>query len=71
MADRSFMREKGDPLGQAAPTHIGDYRVIAKLAQGGMGELFVAVAANDPSGEQPCVVKRILPRVAHDQGLIR
>ncbi len=42
---------------------IGNYRVIEKLAVGGMAELFLATRADDDSG-QVVVIKRLLPHLA-------
>lgn len=49
------------------PTQFGEYRLLRKLAQGGMAELFLA---QGPDGGV-CAVKRILPHLAHEEGFIR
>lgn len=49
------------------PTQFGEYRLLRKLAQGGMAELFLA---QGPDGSI-CAIKRILPHLAHEEGFIR
>lgn len=46
---------------------FGDYRLLSKLAQGGMAEIFLA---ENPAGEL-CALKRILPHLAHQENFIR
>ena len=45
----------------AQPTRIGRYELLARLAVGGMGELFVARLEGAAGFEKLFVVKRILP----------
>ena len=49
------------------PIEFGEYRLLRKLAQGGMAEIFLA---QNRAGEF-CAVKRILPHLAHEEGFIR
>src|ERR1043166_1669447 len=45
---------------------LGRYEVLAKLATGGMGEIFLARIAGVAGFEKLCVIKRILPHLADD-----
>jgi serine/threonine-protein kinase len=49
------------------PIEFGDYRLLRKLAQGGMAEIFLA---QDQKGGI-CAIKRILPHLAHEESFIR
>jgi serine/threonine-protein kinase len=50
----------------SVPTRIGPYRVLARLASGGMGEVVVARRAWTTGFEQAVVIKRVLPHLASD-----
>lgn len=52
------------------PIPFGRWRLVERIAVGGMAEVFAAVRAGDPSG-RPYAVKRILPLVAEDEDLVR
>jgi serine/threonine-protein kinase len=54
-------------LGESYPVEFGEYRLLRKLAQGGMAEIFLA---QDQKGEI-CAIKRILPHLAHEESFIR
>jgi serine/threonine-protein kinase len=54
-------------VGENYPIEFGEYRLLRKLAQGGMAEIFLA---QDGKGEI-CAVKRILPHLAHEESFIR
>ncbi|PKN56819.1 MAG: serine/threonine protein kinase, partial [Deltaproteobacteria bacterium HGW-Deltaproteobacteria-14] len=54
------------PLG-----HIGRYELLAKLAVGGMGEVFLARTTGTGGFEKRLVIKRILPHLADDPEFIR
>jgi serine/threonine-protein kinase len=54
-------------VAQNAPIQFGDYRLLRKIAQGGMAEIFLA---QDHKGNV-CALKRILPHLAHEEGFIR
>ena len=54
------------PLG-----HIGRYELLAKLAAGGMGEVFLARTTGTGGFEKRLVIKRILPHLADDPEFIR
>jgi len=49
------------------PIEFGKYRLLRKLAQGGMAEIFLA---QGPKGKI-CAIKRILPHLAHEESFIR
>jgi eukaryotic-like serine/threonine-protein kinase len=49
-----------------APARLGRYELIARLATGGMGEIFLARLEGAAGFEKLFVVKRILPHLADD-----
>lgn len=51
------------------PTPFGRYVLQERLAQGGMGEVFRAVAVGEHGFEKPVVVKRVLPAHAGREDL--
>src|SRR5438132_354325 len=53
------------PGGQA-PARLGRYELLARLATGGMGEIFLARLEGAAGFEKLYVVKRILPHLADD-----
>src|SRR5262245_1704776 len=55
----------GSP-GANAPDRLGRYEVLARLATGGMGEIFLAGLEGAAGFEKLLVVKRILPHLADD-----
>ncbi|HEU4734616.1 MAG TPA: serine/threonine-protein kinase [Kofleriaceae bacterium] len=54
----------GNPV--AAPARLGRYELLARLATGGMGEIFLARMEGAAGFEKLFVVKRILPHLADD-----
>lgn len=54
-------------MADSFPIEFGKYRLLRKLAQGGMAEIFLA---QGPKG-QICAIKRILPHLAHEESFIR
>lgn len=52
-------------------TRLGHYRLIRRLAVGGMAELFVAVAEGAGAFEKPVAIKRILPRLAQEPEFVK
>src|SRR5688572_20582118 len=52
--------------GSQAPTRLGRYELLARLATGGMGEIFLARLEGAAGFEKLFVVKRILPNLADD-----
>lgn len=49
-----------------SPVRFGRYTLVARLAQGGMGELFLAQLGESRDFQKLCVIKRMLPQLAHD-----
>src|SRR5260370_42688187 len=43
---------------------FGRYLIRERMAQGGMGEVFLAVAVGADGFEKPVVIKRLLPKFA-------
>ncbi len=52
-------------------TRLGHYRLVRRLAVGGMAELFVAVAEGAGAFEKPVAIKRILPRLAAEPEFVK
>jgi serine/threonine-protein kinase len=51
----------------AAGSKLGRYELLARIATGGMGEIFLARLAGAAGFEKLCVIKRILPHLAGDE----
>jgi eukaryotic-like serine/threonine-protein kinase len=47
------------------------YRLVRPLATGGMAELFLGIAQGAGGFEKPVAIKRMLPHLAQDEGLVR
>lgn len=61
------------PAGTAVPREardFGSYQLIAKLATGGMAEIFLARAPGTPGSDGLVVIKRILPHLADDEHFV-
>src|SRR5216684_2169470 len=56
----------GIPGIQSQPARLGRYELLARLATGGMGEIFLARLEGAAGFEKLYVVKRILPHLADD-----
>ncbi len=58
----------GHGVSAAAPqgNTLGKYRLIAELGQGGMAEVYLAVARGPAGFNKLCVIKQIRPRLAED-----
>ncbi len=56
----------GIPGVQSQPTRLGRYELLARIAIGGMGEIFLARLEGAAGFEKLYVVKRILPHLADD-----
>lgn len=54
-------------MAESFPKTFGRYKLLRKLAQGGMAEIFLA---QDERGGI-CAIKRILPHLAHEESFIR
>jgi len=48
------------------PEYLGRYRVVKRIATGGMAEIYLACAAGLEGCDRPVVIKRMLPRMAAD-----
>lgn len=57
--------------GRLAPTRIGRYQLIGKLANGGMAEAYLALSGELPALRSLVVVKRILPHLSAQQQFVR
>src|SRR5882762_2040556 len=55
----------------AAPEALSKYRLLGKLAEGGMAELFLARAAGLGGFERLLVIKRPRPELARDTEFVR
>ena len=53
----------GDPDGPLAGTTVGGYRLVARLATGGMSEVWLADALAGPERGKSVIVKRLLPKL--------
>jgi eukaryotic-like serine/threonine-protein kinase len=51
--------------GEAVPGHFGKYRILQRLASGGMAHIFLAVLDGPDGFSKTCVLKRILPDFAN------
>ncbi len=50
---------------------LGRYRLIRRLAAGGMGEVYLAEVEGAANFTKQVAIKRILPHLAEDQGFVR
>ncbi len=55
----------------AAPVPFGRYLLLERIALGGMAELHLAKVQGAAGFERTCVVKRVLPHLAVDEGFVR
>jgi serine/threonine-protein kinase len=55
--------EVGDPDGPLAGATVGDYRLVTRLATGGMSEVWLADGLGGPDKGRTVIVKRLLPRL--------
>lgn len=53
-----------------APQSLGDYRLLALLATGGMAEIYLAKDKNRRKAERLVVIKRIFPHLAKQQRFV-
>ena len=64
----------GEPLqldGEASASSANSYAILAKLATGGMADIFLARGASVAGVERYCVLKRILRDAAGDTQLVQ
>ena len=57
--------------GGGTPDTIGRYRLLSKIAKGGMAEVFAARSYGAHGFEKTVALKRILPRFGHDPQFVR
>jgi len=57
--------------GTAIPETIGRYRLLEKIAKGGMAEVFAARSYGAHGFEKTVALKRILPKFGHDPQFVR
>src|SRR5215831_2534083 len=57
-----------DTLG--LPAVFGRYLLLRRLSRGGMGEIFLAKVGEIQGMEKLCIIKKVLPQLAEDQGFI-
>jgi eukaryotic-like serine/threonine-protein kinase len=55
----------------AEPQQVGRYRLVKRIAAGGMGEVHLATVAGPEGFEKVVVVKRMLPSMSADRNVIR
>lgn len=53
------------------PVQFGKYRLLRRVAFGGMAEIFLAELSSDGGFTKPVVVKRILPQFSDDPSFVR
>jgi serine/threonine-protein kinase len=58
-----------DDLG--LPAVFGRYLLLRRLSRGGMGEIFLAKVGEIQGMEKLCIIKKVLPELAADEGFIR
>jgi len=63
-AARGVVRWPGAMAHMADLGTLGRYRLLSRLARGGMAELFLAVLPGPEGFEKPVVIKRMLPELA-------
>lgn len=52
------------------PQRFGRYTLLMPLSTGGMGEVFLARLEGSHGFDKPCVIKKILPHLAKEQGFV-
>lgn len=60
-----------DPALDQAPTAVGKYRIIAKLGEGGMAHVFLAVAHGPVGFSKLAVLKVVRPHLAEDPEILQ
>jgi serine/threonine protein kinase len=71
--ERDMLEENNkEPASQNAEVgSLGRYQIIAPIAAGGMGEVFLAKAIGAAGFEKKVVIKRIRPHLAQDPSFVR
>ena len=57
-------------MGAVADKRLGKYTLLAKLASGGMGEIFLARLAGESGFEKLLVIKRLLPALVAEEEFV-
>ena len=57
-------------ISPGGPIRFGKYTLLARLASGGMGEVYVAQMGGAAGFEKQVVIKRILPQLARDEQFV-
>lgn len=52
------------------PQRFGRYTLLMPLSTGGMGEVFLARLEGSHGFDKPCVIKKILPHLAKEEGFV-
>lgn len=52
------------------PTHFGRFTLLAPLAAGGMGQIYLARASFHGGLEKLCVIKKVLPQLSRDPDFV-
>ncbi len=63
--------EVSEPSDFHTPVNLGRYRLLSRLAVGGMAEIFLARVEGIGGFEKALVVKRLIPQFAQDPMLVR
>ncbi len=70
-ASQSHRGDAASATGSGLPETIGRYRLLSKIAKGGMAEVFAARSYGAHGFEKTVALKRILPRFGHDPQFVR
>lgn len=62
---------EGPPVRLFSPCTVGKYRLQARIASGGMGEVYRAVLLGAEGFERPVAVKKVLPHLARDEKFVK
>ena len=71
IAPVQVLAQLGALLGWGRGPRMGKYRVIRRLAEGGMGEIFIGRAQGRGGFEKIVVLKRILQQNVADRDAVR
>lgn len=59
------------PYNLPIPDRIGKYKVLTRIASGGMAEVFLARSESDEGFEKLCAIKQILPHMATNEDFLK